>query len=300
MFCGRVTRKTGRVGLGYMLNHHGMLKGELTVANLPDGRIWLGSAAAAEWHDRDWLNMHKPDDVQITSLTNDYTILVLAGPKSRAVMQAVSRADWSAQAFPWLSVRHAYIGIAPAVVMSVSFSGELAYEIHVPNNQLYAAYLALRKAGQAHGLKLFGARAVDSMRMEKGYLHWKSDILTEFDPYETGLARFVKTDKDCLGQEALELRRHDGPSKQFVTLRIDTKDAPAHPGASLMQGDKVVGTITSGDWGHRTGLNLAYAFVDPEMAELGTTIDLDLLGSLVPATVIAPCPYDPDTTLPRG
>ena len=136
--------------------------------------------------------------------------------------------------------------------------------------------------------------------MEKGYLHWKADILTEFDPYETGLARFVKTDKAFLGQEALELRRHDGPTKQIVTLSIDTTDAPAHPGASLMQGDKVVGTITSGDWGHRTGLNLAYAFVDPEMAKLGTTIDLDLLGSLVPATVIAPCPYDPDTTLPRG
>ena len=75
--------------------------------------------------------------------------------------------------------------------MAVSFSGELAYEIHLPNNQLYAGYLALREAGEAHGLKLFGARAVESMRMEKGYLHWKSDILTEFDPFETGLERFV-------------------------------------------------------------------------------------------------------------
>ena len=248
----------------------------------------------------DWLTAHKPDDVQITSLTNDYTILVLAGPKSRDVMQAVSRADWSAQAFPWLSVRHAYIGIASAVVMSVSFSGELAYEIHVPNNQLYAAYLALREAGQAHGLQLFGARAVESMRMEKGYLHWKSDILTEFDPFETGLDRFVKLDKDFVGREALDLRLHDGPTKKLVTLEVDTKDRPAHPGASAMLNGKVVGTITSGDFGHRTQLNLAYAFIDPDLVEIGQQLQLDLLGDLIPAQVIAPSPYDPKTLIPRA
>ena len=86
------------------------------------------------------------------SLTNDWTILVLAGPKSRDVLSAASRGDWSTAAFPWLSVRRAFVGIAPAVVMSVSFSGELAYEIHIPNSQLYAAYLALRAAGGAYGL----------------------------------------------------------------------------------------------------------------------------------------------------
>ena len=98
-------------------------------------------------------------------------------------------------------------GIAPAVVMSVSFSGELAYEIHVPNAQLYAAYLALRKAGEAHGMRLFGSRAVESMRMEKGYLHWKADILTEFDPYETGLDRFVKMDKEFVGKAGVAGRQ---------------------------------------------------------------------------------------------
>lgn len=143
MICGRVPRRPGKVGLGYLLNHQGCLKSEATIANLPDGRIWYGSAAAAEWHDLDWLAAHAPDDVSLRSLTNEYTILVLAGPKSRDVLQTVSRSDWSRDAFPWLSVRSAFIGIAPAVVMSVSFSGELAYEIHVPNNQLYAAYLAL-------------------------------------------------------------------------------------------------------------------------------------------------------------
>ena len=159
--CGRVTNTHGKVGLSYLLNRHGMVKCEATVANLPasdrgPSRIWYGSAAASEYHDLDWLagHMDEHEDVQIRSLTNDWTILLLAGPKSREVLSAVSRADWSAEAFPWLSVREAFVGIAPAVILSVSFSGELAYEIHVPNSQLHAAYLALRQAGKTHGLTL--------------------------------------------------------------------------------------------------------------------------------------------------
>lgn len=302
MICGRLPRKPGRVGLGYLLNHHGMIKAEATIANLPDGRVWYGSAAAAEAHDMDWLTRHidPSEDVQIRSLTNEHTILVLAGPRSREVMQAVSRADWSKAAFPWLSVRHCFIGIAPAVVMGVSFSGELAYEIHIPNNQLYAAYLALRRAGEAHGLRLFGARAVESMRLEKGFLHWKSDLLTEFDPFETGLDRFVTLGKpDFIGKRALESRRTEGLRKRRVTLDIDNSNAPAHPGASVMLNDRVVGTVSSGAWGHRTGQNLAYAFIAPDLAQPGTAIEIDIIGRLTPARVIPPCPYDPDMIRPR-
>ncbi len=300
MICGRVTRKPGKVGLGYLLNHQGCLKSEMTVANLPDGRIWLGSAAAAEGHDMDWLLAHAPEDVTLRSLTNEWTILLLAGPKARDVLSGAARGDWSPEAFPWLSVREAFVGIAPAVVMSVSFSGELAYEIHVPNNQLYAAYLALRKAGDVHGLTLFGARAVESMRLEKGYLHWKADILTEFDPFETRLDRFVDFSKDFLGKDALLKRRENGPGKRLVTLALDTREAPAHGGASVMQGAKVVGTVTSGDWGHRTGLNLAYAFVDPALAAPGTALYVDVIGMDVTARVIPAGPYDPDTRRPRS
>ncbi|MEM9425456.1 MAG: FAD-dependent oxidoreductase [Pseudomonadota bacterium] len=304
MICGHVTRKPGRVGLSYLLNHHGMLKGEATIANLPASpngpdRVWYGSAAASEQHDMDWLKAHLgPDeDVQIRSLTNDWTILVLAGPKARDVISTASRGDWSATAFPWLSVREAFVGIAPAVVMSVSFSGELAYEIHVPNAQLHAAYLALRTAGDPHGLRLFGSRAIDSMRLEKGFLHWKGDILTEFDPFETGLDRFVRPNKSTfIGQAALAKRMAEGPRKRLVTLSVDCKDRPAHPGASLMQSGGVVGTVTSGDWGHRTSLNLALAFVDPAVADVETNVEIDLLGQLVPAKVIAPSPYDPNFT----
>ena len=308
MMCGHVTRRAGRVGLGYLLNHHGMVKGEATITNLPASdrgpeRVWYGSAAAAEFHDMDWLAAHlqPEEDVQIRSLTNDQTILVLAGPRARDVLSSAARGNWSKEAFPWLRARECFVGIAPATVLAVSFSGELAYEIHVPIAASYAAYLALRRAGEPHGLRLFGARAIDSMRMEKGFLHWKADLITEFDPYETGVERFVKLDKGkFVGRDALLERIEHGPRRRLVTLQIETSKAPAPPGASLMQGASVVGTVTSGEWGHRVGMNLAYAFVDERVAKTGHSLTLDLCGDPVGARIIPPCPYDPDFALVRS
>lgn len=308
MFCGKLTRRGGRVGLGYLLNHHGMVKAEATVANLPASdrgpeRVWYGSAAASEFHDMDWLTQHlrADEDVQIRSLTNDQTILVLAGPGARDVLSACARGDWSKEAFPWLSVRECHVGFSPATVMGVSFSGELAYEIHVPNQALHAAYKALREAGKAHGLKLFGARAVESMRLEKGFLHWKADLLTEFDPFETALDRFVRLEKDdFIGRQALLRRQAEGPRRTLVTLKLDTTRAPAHGGASMMREGRVIGTVTSGDWGHRVGMNLAYAFVDAGLAAEGNATQLDLCGDLVDAMIIAPSPYDPGHTRMRS
>ncbi|WP_135506424.1 GcvT family protein [Roseovarius aestuariivivens] len=308
VICGRLPRHEGRVGLAYLLNQHGMIKSEATIANLPAGcngpaRIWYGAAAAAEWHDRDWLLGHvRPgEDYRLRCLTNAWTTLVLAGPKARAVLSAASREDWSTDAFPALSVRETFVGIAPAVVMRVSFSGELAYEIHVPNAQLYAVYAALSAAGAPFGLRLFGARAVESMRLEKGYLHWKSELISEVDPFEAGLSRFVKLDKpDFTGRDALAARVAKGPQRRLVTLNIDCDDRPAQSGASVMDADKVVGTVTSGAWGHRTGMNLALAYVLPDLNDPGTAVQLDLLGDRIDAHVIAPSPYDPYGVLARG
>ena len=308
LVCGSVPQRPGRVGLGYLLNNQGCVKAEATLANLPasdrgPNRIWYGSAAAAELHDMDWLRAHtKPqEDVHLRSLTNDQTILILAGPKARDILSACARGDWSAQAFPWLSVRECFVGIAPATIMGVSFSGELAYEIHVPNASLYAAYLALRDAGAPFDLHLFGARAVESMRMEKGFLHWKSEIITEFDPFETGLDRFVKLNKgDFVGRDALLIRGAEPPRRKLVTLEISAQNRPAHGGASLTDAEQIVGTITSGEWGHRTGLNLAMAFVKPEYSAVGSEMMLDACGDLVKATVIEPCSFDPSGSRMRS
>lgn len=297
MVCGRLPRKEGRVGLAYLLNHQGGIKAEATIANLPGGRIWYGSAAASEFHDMDWLTQHIPAgaDVQIRSLTNDKTILLIAGPMARAVMaEAAPRHRWSKADFPWLSVAETFVGIAPAKVMAVSFSGEDAFEIHVPNASLHTAWCALKEAGKAHDLKLFGSRAVESMRLEKGYFHWKSDLITEYTPFETGLDRFVKMDKpDFIGKAALKVR---DTRRKLVTLIVDTTSAPAHSGASIMAGGKVVGTVSSGDWGHRVNQNIALGFIDAEFAENDTALTIDILGHLIPAHRATSPLYDPENS----
>lgn len=304
LVCSRVPRKTGKVGLTYLLNEQGNIKGEATLANLDEDRIWYGSAAAAEYHDMDWLDRWLPEDgsVQIKSLTNEWTILLLAGPKSREVLSSASRGDWSKEAFPWLSVREAFIGIAPAVVMSVSFSGELAYEIHVPNNQLYAAYLALQAAGEQHHMTLFGSYAVESMRLEKGYRHWKADLITEFDPLECNLERFVLLDKpDFIGKAALLEHKASGPRRKFVTLVLDCTHAPAHGGDSIVLSDgSCIGTITSAAWGYRTSKNIAMGFIDVGYDAVGSEVFVEVIGEPVAARVADPDLYDPSYSLVRA
>ena len=288
LICGRVPRKVGRVGLCYLLNTQGNIKAEATIANLADGRVWYGSAAASEDHDLDWLHGHLPNDgsIQLKSRVNDHSILVIAGPQARTLLDKVARGDWSSEAFPWLSVRNGFIGIAPATVMAVSFSGEPAFEIHVELPYLYSAYTALQQAGEGMNLSLFGARAVESMRMEKGYLHWKSELITEFNPFEAGLEKFVHLSKNFIGKDALLAQQKIGLRRKLVMLDVESCDMPAHSGASIMDNNRVIGTITTGAWGYRIGRNLAFAYIDPSHAEIGQKITIDMLGENIDAKVI--------------
>ena len=301
--CSRVPRKTGKVGLTYFLNHQGNVKGEATLANPRPDEIWYGSAAASEYHDRDWLSALLPDDgsLCIESLTNSHTILVIAGPKSRELLsKAAPRTDFSKEAFPWLSVGKVYLGNAEAVAMSVSFSGELAWELHIPNEQLKLAFSVLWQAGQEFGLKPFGLMATEAMRLEKGYRHWKADLITEFNPFESCLERFVKMDKDFIGKAALEKMVEQGPRRKFVSMVIKTDAAPAHAGDSVVHKGRVIGTVTSAAWGHRVCKNIAMAFLDPEFSEVGSSVDVEIIGQTFAAEVCAPCLYDPDNTLVRS
>ncbi len=296
VLCSRVNRRSGRVGLGYILNRQGNVKGEATIANLEDQRVWYGSAAAAEDHDMDWLCDLLPDDgsIKITSLTNDYTILVVAGPRSRALLEkAAPQTEWSKDGFPWLNVKRVKIGDSDIVAMSVSFSGELAWELHIPNAALPGVFEQLWQSGQTFGLAPFGLRATESMRIEKGYRHWKSDLITEFDPFESALDRFVDMNKDFVGKDKLVKQMSEGAGRCFVNLEIDSRTAPAHAGDSIVADGRVVGTVTSASWGHRTGKNLAMGFVDPQHARIGTAVGLDMLGEDVDAVVCEACLYDP-------
>jgi len=288
LLCGRVPKKVGKVGLGYFLTEQGNVLGEATMALLDERTVWWGGAAAGEVHDFDWLTAHLPADgsITLTPKVATHTILLIAGPKARAVLgEAAPGTDWAG--FKWLTCTTARIGSAEGVAMSVSFSGEDAFELHIPVGQAEAAYRALMAAGEAHGIVHFGGYAVESMRIEMGYRHWKADLITEFDPFESTLGRFVKLDKPAFpGREALLAKQGQPMRRRFVTLLMDDATLPAHGGDSVMAGDVVVGTVTSADYGHRTGENLAMAFVDPAHAEEGARLSLDLLGTRQACAVV--------------
>ena len=302
LICGRVPTKDGKVGLGYFLTPKGDVLGEATMARLSDDKIWWGSAAAAEDHDLDWLRaQNPPQGVTLQSKAESHTILLLVGPKSRQLLaQACPERSWERADFPWLSVTECQIKGINATVMSVSFSGELAYEIHVGLDQSVALYEALSMVGQDFNLRPFGMMAVESMRIEKGYRHWKADLITEFDPLESVLDRFVDLRKvDSIGVQAL-IAKKGAKRREFVTIKIKSDFAPAHAGDSVMDGDRVIGTVTSAAYGHRVGENLAMAFVDPEYAQIGGDLTVWVQGEMLSGTVVSPCRFDPENHNMRG
>ena len=186
------------------------------------------------------------------------------------------------------------------MVMAVSFSGEQAFEVHVPNHRLSHTYELLTGLGAAHGLVHFGMYAIQSMRIEKGYGHWKEDLITEFNPMEAGLARFVDLNKEFPGKAGLEQQLHEGNRKERVLLIVHSNEAPAHHGETVFCRDHPVGTITSAAWGYRTGKNIAMAYIDPLQTRVGTELEINLLGKDTKAVVSPPCVYDPNNTIPRG
>ena len=199
-----------------------------------------------------------------------------------------------------------FIGHAEVVAMTVSFSGELAYELHVPNEQLYLVWQILNQAGKDYDLGYFGLYATESMRLEKGYLHWKADLVVEQNPYEARLEHFVKLDKaDFIGKQALLAEIERGPRKLLVSMTVDCDIAPAHGGDPVFAGEqqaseKQVGSVTSAGYGHRVGKNIAYAYVDPACSAIGTRLAVGILGERYSAEVVEGLLYDPDNRIPRS
>lgn len=302
LVCGKLPSKVGKVALCYLLNDNGHVLAEATIAKLGEEHYWYGSAAAAEWHDRDWLVKALPESVSLTEMAATHTILVVAGPQSRALLQSLSpRSDWGKAAFPWMSVRNMFIGHACVTAMSVSFSGELAYELHIPNEQLYLVWTLLTRAGTAFNLSKFGLYATESMRMEKGYRHWKADLIYERNPFESALDRFVDLNKeDFIGKRALLEQVEQGAQKSFVVMTVECDIAAAHGGDSVYSGDELIGTVSSGGYGHRVQRNIAYAFVTPEYSATGTPLEIGILGERYTAVVCEPCLYDADNALVRN
>ena len=293
----RAPRRTGRVTLTYLLTKRGGVRAEFTLTRIGPERFYLVSAAALETHDFDALEKLLPADnsVRIDKVTTQRGVLVLAGPRSREVLAKVSDIDVSNAAFPWLTARRLSIKAAALIAMRVNFVGELGYELHHPIETQNAIFDALMAAGAPFGIKPFGIRAMDSLRLEKSYKLIGRELSIEYSALESGLERFVDFDKGpFLGRDALVAWRDKGFENKLVTLEVEgVTDADARGSEPVMKNGAMIGRTTSGGYGWRTGKSLALAMVGPEFSHIGGDVDVRILGETRRAIVIPDSPYDP-------
>lgn len=296
MISGALPR-VGRVALAYFCAPSGRVVTELTVTRLSDNRFWLIGPAAGYWHDRDWLRQHLPADgsLVLEDITARNGTLVLAGPRSRDILAAVADEDVSNEAFPWLCARPVTIGMSKGTALRVNFVGELGYELHTPMEAMGAVYDALIAAGDPHGIGLFGMYAMDSMRLEKGYRAWKQDLSSEYTPLTSGMDRFVRLNKpDFIGRDALHKQAEDGVRQRFTVMELEPADGTEAPyGSPVFKDNSVVGLVTSGGFGHRTGKSIAFGYVDTELTAEGQTLQIDIFGQKRNAAVVPEVIFDP-------
>ena len=304
VIANKLPRKTGRLILAHALAPRGGVHSEFTIMRESDDSFYIVSAGATQRLDHDWLKKHMPDDrsVSFTDLTNSMGVLVLAGPKSRDVLQKLTRTDLSSSAFPWLSAQQIDVHLAPSIAARVNFVGELGWELHHPIEYQNHIFDALMAAGAEFGLKPFGIRAMDAMRLEKSYRMVGTEMSIEYAALESGLDRFVQLQKpDFIGREGLLTWQEKGFANSFVTLEIkDTADRDVIGGNPIYRDGELVGRATSGGYGFRLGKSLALAMVSPDCADLGTALEIDILGDRFAAEIIEESPFDPANERLRG
>ncbi len=286
----------GRIGLAYFADDHGRILTEMTVMRTGTDEMVLLGAAGAEWHDLDRLRAHlsPASGITIENITDDYSCLIVSGPKTRALLDELVGIDLSSDAFRWLAHNTAEIAGRAVNLIRVSYVGELGWEVHCANADMPAVFDAIMAAGKAHGIRPFGMYAMESLRLEKGYRAWKQDLSTDYTMLSGGLDRFIKWDKpDFIGKPALERIRDQGSPERFAILTVEAEACDAPYLATVWQGETRVGLVTSGGWGHRVDKSIALGVVDTRCAEPGTTLDVEIYGKRRRAVVEAEPHYDP-------
>ena len=296
LVANKLPQKNGRVNLCHALNSKGGVHSEFTIAKESDDSFYLVSAGAFQRLDHDWIKKWMPNDRSVTfeNLTNSIGVLVVAGPKSRDLLNKISNADFSNKAFPWLSAQKIDVGLAPSIAMRMNFVGELGWELHHPIEYQNHIFDRLMEAGEEFSVKPFGIRAMDSLRIEKSYKLVGTEMSIEYAAYESGLDRFVHLNKgNFIGRDALVKWQQDGFDNKMVTLEVfDINDADALGNNAIYSDDKVIGRATGGNYGFRVKKSLAIAMVKPEFSKVGTELEMDILDKKHKVVVIEDSPYD--------
>ena len=297
LVANKLPQKNGRVNLCHALNTKGGVHSEFTIAKETDDSFYLVSAGAFQRLDHDWIKKWMPNDRSVTfeNLTNSIGVLVVAGPKARKLLSKISNADFSNKAFPWLSAQKIDVGLAPSIAMRMNFVGELGWELHHPIEYQNHIFDRLMEAGDELGVKPFGMRAMDSLRIEKTYKLVGTEMSIEYAAYESGLDRFVHLNKgNFIGRDALVKWQQDGFDNKMVTLEVfDINDADALGNNAVYSDGKVIGRATGGNYGFRVKKSLAIAMVKPKYSKVGTELEMDILDKKHKVVVIEDSPYDP-------
>jgi dimethylglycine dehydrogenase len=326
--------RTGRIALSPMLNARGRLVGDFTVAKRGEDDFLVWGSSAAQIHHLRWFERHLPagQGVTVERLGMRLVGLMIAGPRSRAVLAALTEHDVSNAAFRFMDHRAMDVGGVPALVNRLSYTGELGYEVWVEPCYLRTLYRAIKAAGAGEGIVDFGMRALLSMRLEKNWPTWFAELRPIYGAAEGGMERFVRLSKDFVGRDAAAREAEEGPPLRRVSLAVDAENAdvmgdepiwartshdygalpaPHGIGAPRFEADgtpvptvdarvdgdwRVVGWVTSGGYGHSVGLSLAQGYVPAALAEREEEgfFEVEILGVRQPARILTQAPFDPD------
>ena len=300
LVANKVPTKVGRIALCHALTRKGGIRSEFTITKIAENHFYCVSAGAAERYDADYLQQKLPPDGSVTlrNITGSRGVFVLAGPRSREVLAKLTDNPLDNAAFPWLTTQVAEVGLAVDVyLMRVNFVGALGWELHFPIEYAHHLFDAIFAAGAEFNIGMVGMRAMESLRLEKSYRMWGSDLSPDYTPYEAGLDRFVRLNKGAfIGKEALEKQQKDGVPHRFVTFEVhDVKEADALGNEPLFDTKgNLVGRATAGYYGHALGKSLGLGYVKPGFETVGGELQIEILGERKRVTVLVDSPYDPE------
>jgi glycine cleavage system aminomethyltransferase T/glycine/D-amino acid oxidase-like deaminating enzyme len=289
----RVARGVSRITYTQMLNPRGGIECDFTVTCLAENRFRIVTGTAFGQHDLAWLRQHAPEDgsVHVTDVTSQHACYGLWGPRARELLQPLTMADLSNESFPYMSARELAVGSVPCLALRVTYVGELGWELYCPSEYGLALWDALWEAGRSHDLVAGGYKAIDSLRLEKGYRVWGADITPEDTPFEAGLEFAVKLDKDeFIGREALDAG--EPPTRRLRCLVLDDPRAVALGSEPVRLRGELEGRVTSGGYGYSVERSIAYAYL-PAEHEVGSEVEVEIFGEWVPGSVAAEPLFDP-------
>ena len=274
-----------------MLSYRGKLYGDLTVACFDENDFMVfGSGAAQEMHRR-WFESHiNKFNLSYNNRSDEFHGLSIAGPRSRELLQKITREDVSNTNLKFRDSRHMFVGGVPAIVNRISFTGELGYEIYVAPHFQLKLYEEIMEAGKEFNIKPFGGRALMSMRLEKNWGAWTLDYRPDFTAKETGLNTFINWDKEFIGKENA---KKDNSSNQLVPLIVQTNDIDVTNNEAVMKKDKSIGYVTSGGFAHYVNKSIAFSYVNKNEIQSDKGIQIEINGDLFNCSIIKEPLYDP-------